>query len=394
MNKNFFHSPFSIPNYFSLLLVFCLLFAVPPVSAATLKIEDITRIKGQETTKIRGYGIVSGLNASGDDPKSYGPTARAALRMLELSGLPRGTEKEMGSSRNIALVEVTATIPATGARDGDELDCTVSSFGNAKSLEGGVLSVATLIGPLPQSPEMAEPLAIAAGKIKIENPAAPNVGRIKRGCRLTADFINPYIKDGNMTLVLRPEFADARMAYYVAAAVNAFANRDDPTAADLFDSGASGSGDIAKAMNQSYVVVKFPKAYYGDPMKFVADLMAVEITVEQPIRPRVVINERVGTIAIEDAVEVKPTVVTHKNIVAEIRPPVPPGQQEINPQQFVDIDTETKYRQFMGEAVVNQKLKALQASLDAVRIPPQDMIEIIKILERQGAIIGDVIYDE
>lgn len=368
----------------SVRLFFAVLFFCPAFSnafSATLRVENFVRIKGQETTMIRGYGIVSGLNATGDDPKSIGPTARMIMRMLANSGVPNATEREIGKSRNNALVEVTVTVPGTGAREGDLLDCTVAALGNAKSLENGVLSATMLAGPLPQAPELTEPLGLAWGKITIEKPTAFNVGKIKNGCRLTADFINPYIEDGNMTLVVKPEYADAQMVKYLVNAINTHGNE-------------SYLGNIAKAMNQNYIVVKVPTQYFADPMSFVAELLDIEITLDRPLQQKVVIDERAGVITIGDDVEVRPCVVTHRDITAEIRPPLQPGEQELNPQQFVDIDTETKYRQLTGEAVQNQKLKALQASLDGVRVRPEDMIAIIKNLKRQGAIIGEVIFVE
>ncbi|MDR2754525.1 MAG: flagellar basal body P-ring protein FlgI [Planctomycetaceae bacterium] len=372
--------------------IFCSLFTVR-LLAAPLRIENVTRLKGQEPTTIRGYGIVSGLNGTGDDPKAYDQTARTIMRMFELSGMPNTSPKGIGVSKNNALVEVTATIPSTGGRDGDLLDCTLVSVGNAKSIENGVLSATMLTSLLPRGQE-AEVLGTAWGKVTIEKTSAPNVGKIKRGCRLTDNFINPYVEDGNLTLVIKREFSDPRMAIYVANAINQFWGDNEPETSAATTANQRYGGTIAKAIDAHFVIVKLPKQYFDHPLRFVSELMNVEITVVEPLMPRVVINERVGIISIDEGVEVKPTVVTHKNIVAEIRPPVPPGEQEVNPQQFVDIDTDIKYRQMMGEAVTNQKLKALQASLDAVRVTPQDMIEIIKILEQQGALLGDVHYIE
>ncbi|MDR0871792.1 MAG: flagellar basal body P-ring protein FlgI [Planctomycetaceae bacterium] len=386
-----------MPNRTLLLLLFAIhysLFTIHSLSAATLKIENVTRLKGQEATTIIGYGIVSGLNGTGDDPKSYDQTARTILKMFELGGLPNGSLKSVGTSKNNALVEVSATIPETGGRDGDRLDVTIASVGNAKSLENGVLSATMLTSAVPQSPELAEALGMAWGKITIENTAAKNVGKIQNGCRLTDDFINPYVKEGNVTLVIKEEYSDPRMAVYVAESINKYWNDNLPDAGVSRSRRSADAGAIAKAINAHFVVVKLPREYYNNPLYFVSELQGVEITMANPLVPRVVINERSGIISIDENVEVKPVVVTHKNIVAEIRPPVPPGEQEVNPQQFVDIDTETKYAQFQGQPVVNQKLKALQASLDAARVPPQDFIEIIKTLHRQGAIVGDVIYVE
>lgn len=362
------------------------------VFAAPMRLENITRVKGQEATVIYGYGIVSGLSGTGDDPKSFGPAARAVMRELELSGQPRGNqrgrgnrpmsvEEQLGTSKSNALVKVMVTIPATGGREGDPLDCIVTGVGNAKSLENGVLSATTLYNILPQAPELKEPLGISWGKITLEKESAKLVGKIKRGCRLTGDFINPYVHEGNVTFVLLEEYANFRMATAIADAINNYAE------------GEARIGKIAKAMNQSYVVVKMPTKYFVDPATFITELQQnVEINMVRALPPRVVINERAGIITIDEGVEVKPCVVTHRDIVAEIRPPVPEGQQEVFPNQFIEVDTETKYAQYMGQAVTNQKLKALQASLDAVRIPPAEMIEIIKNLVRQGAIIGEVIY--
>lgn len=362
--------------------------------AARLYLENVVRVKGQEATTIYGYGIVSGLNGTGDDPRAYGVTARAIMKKLEWSGLPRSletarggrpisAEQQLGSSRNNALVEVMVTIPATGGRDGDMIDCVVTSVGNAKSLENGVLSATILRGPLPKAPDAVEALGLAWGKVTLENEKAQVAGKIKDGCRLTADFIHPYVNEGNITFVLKEEYANFRMATAVADAINRFANDE------------ARMGDIAKSINQHYVLVKMPPHYFSNPSSFVTELLQnIEVNLERSLLPRVVINERAGIITIDEGVEVKPCVITHKNIVAEIRPPVPPGQIEINPNQFIDMDTETKYAQFQGQPVVNQKLKALQASLDAVRVPPADIMQIINNLERQGAIIGEVIRVE
>jgi flagellar P-ring protein precursor FlgI len=349
-----------------------------PLSAAPLRVENVVRIKGQETTKIRGYGIVSGLNATGDDPKAYTPAARAILRQLERSGMAGSDVKGIYATKNNALVEVSVTIPATGGRDGDSLDCTVASAGNAKSLAGGVLSTTMLATPLPQN-ETTEPRGMASGRITIEQISSPNVGRIENGCRLIGDFINPYIQDGMVTLVIKNEHSFPRMALQVADSINAHPELP---------------GNPARAINSHYVIVRMPPAEYADPMDFLTKVLDQTIMDAPKSIPRVTINERVGAIAIDENVEVKPTVVTHRNIIAEIPPQLAEGEQEQLPRQFVDIDTDIKLRQMNGENVTNMKLKALQASLDAVRVTPQDMIEIIKILKAQGAIVGEVVFVE
>ncbi|MDR1924305.1 MAG: flagellar basal body P-ring protein FlgI [Planctomycetaceae bacterium] len=347
------------------------------VFGAVLRVENVVRVKGQEGTVIQGFGIVTGLSGTGDDLKSFSPTAKSILQMLTRSGLPEGDVKSISSSRNCALVEVSVTIPATGARSGDYLDCAVSSAGNAKSLRGGRLSQMKLFGPIPLAPDEMPILGMAWGNI-VEDPNKPNNAVITRGCRLTADFNNPYIQDGCVTLVLKPEHANMRMAFNIASSIN--------------NEFREQNRDIAQAIDGSYIVVRLPKENNGNPMKFMDQLLAAEVLVNIPMQPQVLIDEKTGTIVIDEDVTVKPVVISHKNIDVEIRPPVLPPAQEINPQQFVDVDTETKNRQFNGEAVTNTKLKALQASLDALRVSSQDMIEIIKTLHENRAIIGEVKY--
>jgi flagellar P-ring protein precursor FlgI len=287
--------------------------------------------------------------------------------------------KGINATKNNALVEVIVTIPKNGARNGDLLDCTVVSVGNAKNLTGGVLSTSMLATSLQQD-ENTPVLGQAEGRVSVEHAATPTVGRVINGCRLHADFTNPYIQDGVVTLVIKKEHARPNLALKIEEAIN----QDAEFQALLLKP--------AKAINSNYVVVEIPTTAYGEPMDFIAKIMDAEILDPPLAVPRVTINERIGVIAIDENVEVKPTLINHKNIVAEIAPQLAAGEQEQNPRQFIDIDTDMKFRQMSGENVTNVKLKALQASLNAVKVTPQDMIDIIKILNDQGAIVGDVVF--
>ena len=362
----------------SLILVICCIFTVDAF-AQPLRVEHFVRIKGQEETVIRAFGIVSGLNGTGDDVRNYSPTAHAIMRQLARSGLavPGLDARGLGNTRNSALVEVTVTIPGTGARSGDMFDATVVAVGGASSLESGVLSMTMLSTPLQQD-ENAVPLGMASGRVTIEQMASPNVGRIVNGCRLLADFLNPYIENGLITLVIRREHARPNMANRIAEAINM--NAEFQALSML----------PARAINSHSVVVRVPPTDFADPMDFVAKILDAEVLdVPRPV-PRVTINERAGTIAIDVDVEVRPTLVTHRNFIAEI-PPGPDEEEEF-PQQFLDIDTDTRFRQMNGENVVNMRLRALQASLNALRATEQEVIDIIKILHQQGAIVGDVVF--
>ena len=360
-------------------LLACCVFTVNAFAQSQpLRVEHFVRVKGQEATVIHQYGIVSGLNGTGDDVRNYSPLAQQILRQMSGSGLqvPGMDARGLGNSRNSALVQITVTIPGTGGRDGDMLDCTVVAVGGATSLVGGVLSPTMLSSILPQD-ENAVPLGVASGRVSIDNLASPGVGRIVDGCRLLANFMNPYIDNGLLTLVIKKEHARPNMANKIAEAIN-------------FDAEFQAlSMRPAQAINSHSVVVRVPTKDFADPMDFVEKVLNAEVLGGIPVRvPQVTINERAGTIAIDADVEVRPTLVTHQNFVAEI----PPAEDEEVPQQFLDIDTDMKFRQMNGETVTNMKLKALQASLNALRATSQQMIDIIKILHAQGAIVGDVVF--
>jgi flagellar P-ring protein precursor FlgI len=345
--------------------------------AAPLRVENVVRVKGQETTTIYGWGIVSGLPGTGDDMKGYTPAAKAILRDLARTGMFGSDEKGISGAKNNALVKIVVTIPNTGARSGEILDCTLMSAGNAKSLKGGVLSTSMLATSLQQD-ENTVVLGQASGRVTIEDDATPTVGRIVNGCRLHADFTNPYIQDGLVTLVLKREYARPSMALKIAEAIN---NDAEFQAFSL---------QPAKAIDSSRVVVRMPPKDYIDPMDFLDKLLKAEIMDPPVDLPKVTINERLGTIIIGEDVEVKPTLINHKNIIAEV--PAAGGDQEEPPRLFVDADSDMKLRQMNGENVMNMKLKALQVTLDALKVTTPDMIDIIKTLHKQGAIVGEVVF--
>ena len=357
--------------------ILVILLHASPWAAAQLRVEHFVRIKGQEATTITGYGLVGGLNGTGDDPRAYSPAALAILRDLNGSGQFGADEQGIRGARNSALVRVTVTIPGTGARSGDTLDCTVVSMGSASSLAGGILSPSMLSTILRQN-ENSLPLGVAQGRITIEQAENPNSGRIVNGCRILADFAHPFIQNGLITLIVRREHARPHIANLIAEGIN-----NEPEFRAF---------KPANAIHQNEITVRIPPNYFNDPMYFLARILDAEmLDVPRPV-PRVTINERAGVIAIDELVEVRPGLVTFNGIIADIAPELEAGEMEEFPRQFIEIDTDTRFRQMNGEVVANMRLRALQASLNALRATPQDMIEIIKILHAQGAIVGDVVF--
>jgi len=336
-------------------------------------IGDICRIKGQETNILQGVGLVSGLNGTGDG--ALAPTARSLARLLQLMGAPVGTDTsgdplvtEIQNAKNVALVTVTVEIPATGGREGDLLDCTVTSFGSAKSLEGGYLMQTALVGPrLGSTPGRARVYALAHGPLHLEGDKNPVRGRISKGCRLEADFFNPFVKDKRLTLVLNNSHAGFATAQEIQDLIN-----QQP---DFRTGDGSNAEPVAKAIDQVNIEVRIPAFYADDPVLF-ASLLLGQRLYSVPGQARVVVNERIGAVVVGADVEIAATAITHKDTVVEI------GGQFVS--QFVAVDPSTD--------PAAPKLKSLVAALNALQVSAQAKIDIIRMLDQQGAIYGHVVY--
>lgn len=331
-------------------------------AAAATRLKDICRVKGQEQNSLHGLGLVVGLAGTGDGG-TFLPTMRSLATAMALMGnqLGKGQSDELKDAKNVAIVSVTATIPAGGARQGDEIDCTVSSLGAAKSLAGGELFITSMQGPQVEKDRI---YAFCQGPIHLDDSKVLTRGRVHRGCRLEEDFLNVFTKDDKITLVLDEFHGDFEVAQEVAELVNSQLAVQ------------TGGESLARALNQHNVEVTIPAQYHADPIPFISQVLA--LTVNEPqTAARVVINERAGSIVIGADVEIGAVVITHKNVVIETGDNVPGGQ-------FLPLDpggTETT------------KLKALVEALNSIKVPTEDIIEIIKGLERNGKLHGHLIVE-
>jgi len=352
-------APFIIP----LAIVAALLSSLPPASAARLTLKSICRIKGQEENSIQGLGVIVGLKGTGDS-SSYLPTIRSVAKIMSIMGNSPAANAvvELKDTKNVALVLVTTTIPAAGARQGDKIDCVVSSIGSAKSLAGGRLFLTPLIGPDPRHPRV---YAFAEGAVTMENVTMPNTGRIHEGCRLEEEFFHAFTKDNRITLVLDQNHADFQVAQDIADLINSQMGKQVST-----------STPLAHAFNQGNVVVEIPGQYREDPVSFISQVLSLPIMEPRTVS-RVVVNERTGTIVISGDVEIGSVAVTHKNLVIEAG-----GQSAARP--FVGVDPIDPS---------SPKLKALVEALNAVHAPTEDIIEIIKGLDRNGKLHAPLIIE-
>jgi flagellar P-ring protein precursor FlgI len=205
--------------------------------------------------------------------------------------------------------------------------------------------------------------AIAQGPIHLDDAKLPTNGMIQKGCRLEADFFNSYTKDGKITLVLDKNHADFQVAQDIAELINSQLTFQ------------SNEGALARAIDQVNIEIKIPQQDQADPVAFVSQIMSMP-TLEPQTESRVVINQRAGSIVIDGNVEIGSVVVTHKSIVVETGSNVG--------DRFVQIDTDKQE---------TPKLKALVASLNAVKVPPADIIDIIKGLDRNGKLHAQLIIE-
>lgn len=344
----------------ALVAVVCSAITAAPGEGAVL-LKSICRVKGQEENTLHGLGIVVGLNGTGDGG-NFLPTIRSLGTAMQLMGNPMGENglAELKDAKNVALVMVTATVPAAGARQGDKIDCTVSSVGSASSLEGGRLFLTPLLGPAPGDPRV---YALAQGAITLEDDALATVGRIHAGCQLEADFFTPFAKDEKITLVLDPPYADFQVAQDVAELINSQMSFQ------------SSGVPLARAINQVNVEVEIPYQYAEDPVLFISQVLNLPL-LDVATGPRVVINERAGSIVISGDVEIGPVVVTHKNMVIEA------GNAASSP--FVGVDSAQPD---------NPTLKSLVEALNAIHTPTEDIIQIIKGLQRDGKLHADLVIE-
>ncbi|WP_372724014.1 flagellar basal body P-ring protein FlgI [Novipirellula sp.] len=357
-------------------IMMALCIAALPADAATLRLGDMCRLKGQEINTLQGLGLVVGLRGTGDSDAA--PTARALSRMMQLMGGSMAVDslgqldlKDVADAKNVAMVFVTARIPAVGSHTGDQIDVTVNAI-NAKSLEGGYLMLTPMLGPRADNPTV---YAVAQGRVKVSVDGPATTGTVQGGAKMEATVPASFQKDGMITLILERDFASFDNTQRIEDEVNSL------SALTLGDSGRSGSGSgsrnnrpRAQAIDQLHVQVHIPELYQENPIKFISLLLNLPIQIASH-SSRVVINEREGIVVIGKDVEVAPVLVTHRNLRIEAG----------GVGGLVGVDDKMDERD-------TAKLKNLADALNALDVPTSDLIAIIKTLKAKGDLYGEVVF--
>jgi flagellar P-ring protein FlgI len=341
-----------------------------------VQLGDLCRIKGQEENTLIGMGLVVGLQGTGDGDR---PATRAlAQTMMNLgTNLPRtqGGDfdlSELKNAKNVALVFVTATIPPSGARQGGWITCTVSAIG-AKSLAGGTLLVTPLLGPHPRDKRI---YALAQGALKIEDPLQSTVAKIHEGCQLQEDFVYDFHREGYVTLVLKENHAGFPMARTIQDAINQYFS-PHRTLEGIRQ--PINNGQLATARDSKNILVRIPEEDLQNPVNFVAELLGMSIEIRAIPGTRVTVSERSQIIVVGEEVAIRPVAIAHKNITVEAG-----GQRG---------PTFSALERVQDSADPTFQLRSLVNALNSLKVDTGDMIEIIKALDREGALLGQLIVE-
>lgn len=355
------------------------------VAARATEIQNVCRLKGQEPIRLTGLGLVTGLNGSGDS--RFVPMHYAVAQAMAAFGNRVLNLKDLESVRNVALVSVSCEVNPHGGREGDRIDCYVSSIATARSLEGGRLLTAALTGPYTTDPTVkdAPVYALAAGNVVIESDRSLNNGKVKDGAILIADLPAPFIKcNDRITLIIDDAHATFPTASLIAQQIN------KRMAVQLSDDAQT--VQLARALDAKNIEVFIPDFYRDNVVLFVADVMQTRL--DRNIlhtEARVVINEKAGEITVTGEVELKPVMVSHKNLVIYPpgqAPPIVPGQ--VLPNDFTSLTPTPPPFQNNPELA---NLADLLAALNQLQLPAADKIAVVKELAKTGKLHAKVLFE-
>lgn len=350
------------------LVMLLVILAVAPCGAERIK--DIAEVQGIRKNQLWGYGLIVGLNGTGD---------AAAVTARVLANVFRGTDIAVAandvSSANVASVLVTADLPPF-AREGTLLDITVSSIGDATSLQGGELLITPLYGADHQVYAVAQgAVAVsgftAGGRASSVTKNHPTVGRIPNGATVEREEPTEFIFNRMISLNLRhPDFVTCSR---VVAAIN-----------DVFPSAAF-------AIDPGTVFVRIPPDRGpGSEVDFMSELSVIEAEPDMPAL--VVVNERTGTVVAGESVRISKVAISHGNLsvvtqetemVSQPQPFSQTGTTERVPVTNLDATEEGGALQVVERAVT---VGDLARALNAMGVTPRDLIAIFEMLHHAGAL--------
>lgn len=341
-----------------------------------VRLKDLVTIEGVRSNQLVGYGLVVGLNGTGDRQQTVF-SVQSLTNLLQRMGV--SVAPGAVTVKNTASVLVTATLPPF-AQPGATLDATVAAIGDASNLQGGLLILTTLRGINGQVYASSQGPVVTGGFVAGRGGNAqtvnhPTVGRIPNG--VSVERMAPSVAIGN-TVRLQLKSADFTTAARIAEVVN----RHFPE-----------KGSVARAENSALVSVSVPPSYVSRSIEFISELERLSA---QPDRvARVVVNERTGTVTLGKDVRIAPVAIMHGNLTVEIQttltateaPPFSNTAPVVLPQTTVGAKDEKSRNIVLKDgATVEELVKALASIGSTTR----DVIAILQNLRAAGALDAEL----
>ncbi|MEI8196667.1 MAG: flagellar basal body P-ring protein FlgI [Phycisphaerae bacterium] len=326
-------------------------------SAWAARVADLTTLGGDVSNDLIGFGLVAGLKGTGDGG-DYGPAMKPLAQLLTKMGDPITVAKELKNSNNVAIVQLSVSVPAKGVREGQKLDIKVSSVGAAKSLKGGRL----IVTPLTDALGKMGIVALAAGDLTLGDEGSPTQAVIRAGAHGGANFLTSFAPDnvdtsGRFELVLTPQAEGFANTTAIADQINEDVNPQ------------TGGKPVATAIDAVTVLVQIPAAELARPAQFISRIQALPVPTLPQIA-KITINPKTKTIVFSGDVELTPTTLLQGNLTVTV--PSAPADGTAG-----------------GDAAKSGggvKLSNLIDSFNLLKVSPDDRISIIKQLHENGAL--------
>jgi flagellar P-ring protein precursor FlgI len=354
-----------------------LLVFIPVEAAAFSRVKDLVDVEGIRDNMLVGYGLVVGLNGTGDSLRNAPFTQLSLTAMLERLGV--NASGQTMQTKNVAAVMVTANLPAFAAQ-GTRIDITVSALGDAKSLQGGTLLVTPMHGAdgaiyaLAQGPVSIDGF-VAQGQAASVTRGVQTAGRIANGAIVEREV--GYSLSSQTQLRLALHNPDLTTAMRVAAAVNAYL-------------GAT----VASVDDPATVHVSLPENYRGGVVGLLADIQQLKVDPDQPAK--VIIDEQSGVIVMGADVRISTVAIAQGNLTIKVTEaplvsqpgPFGQGTTQVVPRTQIQVD-EGKGNKM---AVFNDgvSLQKLVDGLNALGVGPRDIIAILQAIKAAGALQADI----
>ncbi len=363
-----------------LLLALCAALLPAAPAAAISRVKDVADFEGVRDNMLIGYGLVVGLDNTGDNVQNDAYTLASLEGMLERLGIYTADQKQFMLPKNVASVMVTAKLPAF-ARQGSTIDVTVSSMGDATSLMGGTLLVTPLIAA------DGEVYAVAQGQLTIGGYSAqgqaasvtkgvPTAGRIANGGIVEKEVAVEMAKLESVNIALRnPDFTTARR---IAQAINSYLGTE-----------------VANPTDPATVRMGVPEQYRGNLVALITDIE--QLPVEPDQTARVVIDEHTGTIVMGNNVRISTVAIAQGNLTIritetpQVSQPAPfstTGTTVTVPRTEINVEEgQGNKMSVLGAGVT---LQELVNGLNALGIGPRDLISILQAVKAAGALQAEI----